>query len=348
MFGLLSTFFLVGLCCSSVVNNTLDHKQPDNEISIVQENKEKYVTTSGGGVTFELFNKNEILNEYGLVAWKRLAKDYFGDSNYFTNGFTYGSSGSQSYTRDMTVNPSPDETNYYYVPNVATAFLNSNPSSTGTIITKFQFDVICNVSLLEYKIICTSFVDTSFKIYLYYAVALNNGSNENFSGDLLRSTSVVVYNGDSSSTSPVTSGFYFMSASRFWQYFQAELTLDEQIEAYNSGRDLGYQEGLQTGLANGYNDGYAKGKEEGITEGESSGYQNGYNDAISDASNQSVVANSIFSGIFTVAMLPVNVFLQFMNFEVFGINISGLVSGLITVALVVIVLRFIFAKGGKD
>lgn len=110
----------------------------------------------------------------------------------------------------------------------------------------------------------------------------------------------------------------------------------------------GYSEGYDVGYNVGYNEGVVRGEENAQNPSSSiyqtiygAGYQKGYADATNVYSNQSAVANTIFNGIFTVGMLPVNVFLGFMDWEVFGINIGGLVSGLISVAIVVIIIRFI-------
>lgn len=104
---------------------------------------------------------------------------------------------------------------------------------------------------------------------------------------------------------------------------------------------------------NGYNDGYNQGKSDGYTEGynegnyngDSAGYQRGYAHGYLDGSNQDTVAASIFSGIINIALLPINFFLACLNFEVFGINIGGFVSALLTVAIVFIICRTIFSGG---
>ena len=95
----------------------------------------------------------------------------------------------------------------------------------------------------------------------------------------------------------------------------------------------------------GYSDGYLQGIESGpnnqmLEQEYERGRQVGIQEGLAQA-DYSSTANSIFNGIFTIGLLPVNVFLGFMDWEVFGINIAGLVSGLISVAIVVIIIRFI-------
>lgn len=62
-------------------------------------------------------------------------------------------------------------------------------------------------------------------------------------------------------------------------------------------------------------------------------------------------ASIIFQGICNIGLMPVNFFLGVLNFEVFGINIGAFVSALLTLAIVIIIVRIIFAGGngkGKD
>ena len=91
-----------------------------------------------------------------------------------------------------------------------------------------------------------------------------------------------------------------------------------------------------------YASGYADGQQNGIQIGASSGYQEGYTDGYNNASADSGVPAIIFGGILNVALIPVNFFLQILNFEVFGINIGGFVTGLLTLAICVILFGVIF------
>lgn len=77
----------------------------------------------------------------------------------------------------------------------------------------------------------------------------------------------------------------------------------------------------------------------------SSAYSQGYTAGFTDGSADTGEASVIFSGILSVALLPVNFFLGMLNFEVFGINIGGMVSGLLTLAIVFILCRTIFSGG---
>lgn len=101
--------------------------------------------------------------------------------------------------------------------------------------------------------------------------------------------------------------------------------------------------------SNSYDLGYNNGYTQGNIDGNSTGYNQGYATGYKDAEDQDSTAVTIFSGILSVGLLPVNFFLAILNFEVFGINIGAFVSALLTVAIVVIVTRMVVNGGnGKD
>lgn len=101
--------------------------------------------------------------------------------------------------------------------------------------------------------------------------------------------------------------------------------------------------GLYNLLFTDYNNGYTDGFRDGTTYGYDLGYSQGLVDANTDP-----VMNSIFNGIFQIGLLPVNVFLTMFNYDVFGINIAGLVSGFLTLSVLVIIIRFIFGAKSND
>ena len=49
---------------------------------------------------------------------------------------------------------------------------------------------------------------------------------------------------------------------------------------------------------------------------------------------------------FDIGLLPINVFLDIFNFEVFGINFKPLVAGLLTALVAIIIFRMFVGKGG--
>lgn len=77
---------------------------------------------------------------------------------------------------------------------------------------------------------------------------------------------------------------------------------------------------------------------------EQEGYTRGWNDGVEYGSHNGE-ASVVFSGILSVALLPVNFFLSILNFEVFGINIGGFVTGMLTLAIIFIIWRVIL--GGR-
>lgn len=99
-----------------------------------------------------------------------------------------------------------------------------------------------------------------------------------------------------------------------------------------------------------YNDGYRDGKRDGYDEGKADGHQEGWLEGFNYAANQDETALTIFEGIITIALVPINFFLAIFNFEIFGINLSGFVSALLTVSIIIIVVRFLTGKkqGSND
>ena len=99
------------------------------------------------------------------------------------------------------------------------------------------------------------------------------------------------------------------------------------------------------GYAVGYEQGYTNGYQEGNSDGVALGYQTGYTDGYTEGATQDETAVAIFSGIISIALIPINFFLACLNFEVFGINIGAFVSALLTIAIVVIITRMIVQGG---
>lgn len=76
------------------------------------------------------------------------------------------------------------------------------------------------------------------------------------------------------------------------------------------------------------------------------GYQAGYDKGYSDGDSVNENMATIFSGIIDIGLLPINVFLDIFNFEVFGINFKPLVAGLLTALVAIIIFRMFVGKGG--
>lgn len=133
------------------------------------------------------------------------------------------------------------------------------------------------------------------------------------------------------------SGYDFYEIYFFDDYFEFNfvddntrnniLSLFNYTDNYNIGYDVGYN--------NGYN--------EGVNVGYSNGYNIGYNDALEVDST----AVTIFSGILSIAMVPINFFLSIFNFEILGINMASFVSALLTVCVIIIVIKMISGKGNE-
>lgn len=103
-------------------------------------------------------------------------------------------------------------------------------------------------------------------------------------------------------------------------------------EYYNSGYSAGYSAGKLDGSSSGYNQGY----DAGVT----IGYQNGYNDGVEHGGNYT------FLGLIgAVIDAPINAFTSLLNFEVLGVNILSLITGLLSIAIIVFIVKL--CMGGK-
>lgn len=115
-------------------------------------------------------------------------------------------------------------------------------------------------------------------------------------------------------------------------------------EGYNTGYDVGYIAGENKGYTDGAEDGYDFGYDDGYSQGYDAGEIFGYQDGFSAGQDSDSTATTIFAGVLDVSMIPVNVFLLMFNYEVFGINIAGFITGLITIAMIIIIIRFVLGR----
>ncbi len=104
----------------------------------------------------------------------------------------------------------------------------------------------------------------------------------------------------------------------------------------NSYYQAGYTDGYNQGTADGSNSGYS----DGYSAGESVGYGNGYNDGIIAGGNYSF--NSLIGAVIDA---PVSAFTSLLNFELFGVNILGLITGLLSLAVIVLIIKL--CMGGR-
>lgn len=101
------------------------------------------------------------------------------------------------------------------------------------------------------------------------------------------------------------------------------------IEAQiNAGGNGDYVDGYTTGYQAGENAGYASGSASGYN----TGYNAGYNAGLDEGAN-------LWGYVASIATIPFTIFSQFLNFEMFGVNLAGLVSALITAGMIVFLWR---------
>lgn len=93
------------------------------------------------------------------------------------------------------------------------------------------------------------------------------------------------------------------------------------------------------GYTQGYNQGYNEGFSEGQTNGFKDGKQIGYQQGLTDATN--LGENPFWALTDAVMFAPVKALQGILNFNIFGTNILGVVTALLTIALIINIIRLV-------
>lgn len=92
----------------------------------------------------------------------------------------------------------------------------------------------------------------------------------------------------------------------------------------------------------GYNSGLIDGQAQGFQQGENVGYDKGYTQGFNDGSNSDLLnttTNNLFNTLITT---PFTFAKEALNFEILGIDIFGIVMGLLTIGIVTFIIKRIF------
>lgn len=81
---------------------------------------------------------------------------------------------------------------------------------------------------------------------------------------------------------------------------------------------------------------YTTGYEDGLTDGKKQGYEVGYSDGFIDGGKKET---AVTRTIWQIISMPFDLLMSILNFEILGINVWALVSGLLSVGLVLFLLR---------
>lgn len=144
--------------------------------------------------------------------------------------------------------------------------------------------------------------------------------------------------------------FYFryysdMKNSQYCEFeFYCPLNIAYNVRTYyfanyfenQDGYDAGYQSGYDAGVV----DGNGKGYKDGYSAGETIGYGNGFNAGLEQSNKYSF--NSLIGAVIDA---PVSAFTSLLNFEFLGVNILGLVTGLLSLAIIVLIIKL--CMGGR-
>ena len=178
--------------------------------------------------------------------------------------------------------------------------------------------------------------------YLIYTFSYFNSSNEHLVLQLVSHISATVVN---SSNNNFLKDPYLLISTRTI-YFRANSEIDG---TYQDGYNTGYSDGQEIGYTNGYNaasvSSFNTGYNDGYTAGDSNGYNRGYgvgfSAGVADANEY-----SFFGLISAVIDAPINAFTSLFNFNLLGVNILNLITGLVTLVILIALLKLIL--GGKQ
>lgn len=326
MISLLLTLFISMFSIGSSINRLDDHIE--NNITIPDTKP---------------INKLDVIDDNNYVYY---SINYFCSDDYLNYLYSQSSSGATIYPYDDTF------TTMSSVFNGSGSYLHVNYNSSGAYPIKFGYFYNNNFVLSSaYNLLSIDFHRSGLNHENNYVYVLKFNLNDGFYFQYLfyryNNTGLI-------SVTPIcnfTTNFY---ADVIAVPNNSSYVLNPGVDRVSLFLPFNYfdnydtYEDYQSGYYFGYDDGYANGKtdgyDEGLQQGELNGYQTGYDYAM-EVVGGNATALTIFTGIIDIALVPVNVFLGFMNFDILGINVAGFVSGLITASMIVIVLRFIF--GGK-
>lgn len=315
MLSLIVTALLGLFCCSSINYNTIDSSSNSEIIESIDNKpqiKNAQVNTNGdGNITEGWYFQGDLLD---YLFFLRLGESMV--NTLSQPDFAINNTNNASYRFN--------NVNGYFTP------FDTNFTVTQKTVTSISFN----------KTYLDSFVLDNQTIYNHrYTLAF-------YEPNFAQSMFTIRYDvtgpfGFTFAVKPYISYDKYNIGSWQWCYYENNNGVLGPLSTY------GYQEvytrnlfGVDTYITQGYNDGYWV----GFNDGKTQGYQSGYNQGLLDGTEYDDTALTIFTGIIQVGLLPVNVFLQILNFEVFGINIAGFVSALLTISIVIIVIRVITGK----
>lgn len=166
----------------------------------------------------------------------------------------------------------------------------------------------------------TNGFDTTFRAYATYTNTGVKSFDFKSVNDIYTITLPKTYNGESDTIKD----FYFTLEKPMPTNIVIVSKSTEFTNGYNSGYTNGMEQGKETG--------YQQGKEEGLTEGKTQGYQDGYNKGIEEGA-------SLNGLILSIAQVPIDFITNCFNVTILGINIAGLITGFITAAVVIWILK---------
>lgn len=103
------------------------------------------------------------------------------------------------------------------------------------------------------------------------------------------------------------------------------------VEEYITAIEAQINAGGNGDYVDGYRLGYQAGENAGYASGSASGYNTGYNVGYSAGLDE---GTNLWGYVASIATIPFTIFSSFLNFEIFNVNLAGLVSALITAGMI--------------
>ena len=284
---------------------------------------------------FDVFASDEVFTPYSFVG-----------SNYIVTSNTYTTSGAYDGTFFLSTNARfsvstsgyslelygsyarKDMTSIRYINTTTSVDFNSSVVVDCPIVSvsgyKMQILISTSPSVLTNRINRVRFyyvTDTSSSNWINYVVYYDVDDN-------YISFGYKTYYGASSND--LVFGAYTYSDRT---YYIVPITDDVSGNVYyEEGYNVGYSDGYSSGSSVGYNNGYSAGLD--------AGYNNGYDAGLEVGNNYTF--SSLFGAVIDV---PVNAFKSLVNFELLGVNLLGLFTGLLSFGIIILIVKL--CMGGR-
>ena len=131
-----------------------------------------------------------------------------------------------------------------------------------------------------------------------------------------------------------------LNNARGWNGFELGFMYFQNITyGYNVGYNAGYDAGIANGDQAKYNECYDRGYYWGVIDGENNGYDSGYTEGYRQGIEEAGVAVDVPGLISTTMQAPATLFTRIFGFEIFDINVAGVLAGALVITIVIFIIK---------